>query len=279
MDKLEIMNIQGIACYEKEGMVYLNTEACARGLGFTTVAASGNEVVRWNTVHKYLSDLGVAGSCNGSNYRECCPDFIPENIFYRLAMKAKNAAAEAFQARIADEVIPSIRRHGAYMTPDTLDKMIASPEFGIKLLTALKDEQEKRKVLEAQNQTLQETVSVQTQQIAELTPKASYYDVVLNCKDLVAISAIAKDYGWSATKMNNYLHEAGVQYKQGSIWLLYQKYAEQGYTSTKTHSYPGNDGEVHGKVHTYWTQKGRLFLYALLKSEGILPLIEREGAA
>lgn len=94
----EILNISGVSCYEKDGTAYLSLEAVARGLGFTTVAKSGNEVVRWNTVHEYLVSLGVATSCNGTNYREKCPDFIPENIFYRLAMKAKNEAAEKFQA-------------------------------------------------------------------------------------------------------------------------------------------------------------------------------------
>lgn len=98
---------------------------------------------------------------------------------------------------------------------------------------------------------------------------------MLNCKDLISTSAIAKDYGKSAVWMNRWLHEKGVQFKQGDIWLLYQKYAEKGYTSTKTHSYAGTDGEPHTKVHTYWTQKGRLFIYDLMKEDGILPLIER----
>ncbi|WP_438588950.1 phage antirepressor KilAC domain-containing protein [Dubosiella newyorkensis] len=117
---------------------------------------------------------------------------------------------------------------------------------------------------------------IQAQQIKELQPKASYYDVVLNCKDLMSISKIAKDYGWSAVKMNRYLHEKGVQYKQGDIWLLYQKHSWNGYTNTKTHSYIGDDGLNHSKVHTYWTQKGRLFIYDLLKADGVLPIIERE---
>ena len=77
--------------------------------------------------------------------------------------------------------------------------------------------------------------------------------------------------------MNDYLHEKGVQYRQGKIWLLYQKYAERGYTTTKTHSYPGSDGELHTSVHTYWTQAGRLFIYGLLKEDGIFPVME--GAA
>jgi len=117
---------------------------------------------------------------------------------------------------------------------------------------------------------------IQEQQIKELQPKASYYDVVLNCKDLLSISKIAKDYGWSAIKMNSYLHERGVQFKQGDIWLLYQRYADKGYTNTKTHPYIGSDGETHTRVHTHWTQKGRLFIYDLLKADGVLPIIERE---
>ena len=123
---------------------------------------------------------------------------------------------------------------------------------------------------------LEQEAAVQKQQLAEMRPKASYYDVVLNSPSLLAVSEFAKDYGWSAKRMNQYLHEKGVQYKQGGkIWLLYQKYAGCGYTSTKTHAYPAHDGTMHTKVHTYWTQKGRLFIYDLLKADGILPLIER----
>ena len=131
-------------------------------------------------------------------------------------------------------------------------------------------------LLTHQNMELTDTIAVQNQQILEMKPKVSYYDVVLNCKDLISTSAIAKDYGKSAIWMNRYLHEKGVQFKQGDIWLLYQKYAQKGYTSTKTHSYPGTDGETHTKVHTYWTQKGRLFIYELMKSDGMMPLIEQE---
>ena len=132
-------------------------------------------------------------------------------------------------------------------------------------------------LLRHQNMELTDTIAVQNQQILEMKPKVSYYDVVLNCKDLISTSAIAKDYGKSAIWMNRYLHDKGIQFKQGDIWLLYQKYAEKGYTSTKTHSYLGSNGEQHTKVHTYWTQKGRLFIYELMKADGMLPQIEMEG--
>lgn len=106
----EIMNICGVDCYEKDGTAYLRLESVARGLGFTTTqTVNGTEYVnvRWKRVDEYLSELNFA-TCGKR------PDFIPENIFYRLAMKAKNATAEKFQALVADEIIPSIRKTGSY---------------------------------------------------------------------------------------------------------------------------------------------------------------------
>jgi anti-repressor protein len=113
---------------------------------------------------------------------------------------------------------------------------------------------------------------VLTQQVHELKPKASYYDLVLQNKSLLTVSKIAKDYGMSAKALNKKLHELGVQFKQGDIWLLYSKYQDKGYTQTTTHVI---DAEK-STINTKWTQKGRLFLYDLLKSEGILPMIERK---
>lgn len=189
---------------------------------------------------------------------------INESGLYSLILSSKLPTACRFKRWVTSEVLPTIRRHGVY----AVDEVLANPDMLIEALLQLKAEREI-------NQALKETVAVQNQQIVEMKPKASYYDVVLNCKDLVAISVIAKDYGWSANRMNQYLHQKGVQYKQGNkIWLLYQKYAEMGYTNTKTHSYPGNDGTMHTAVHTYWTQQGRLFIYELLKSDGILPTME-----
>ena len=131
-------------------------------------------------------------------------------------------------------------------------------------------------LVQKQDTELLETVVVQNQQIAELKPKATYYDVVLKCRDAVNISVIAKDYGWRAQKMNDYLHKVGIQFKQSDIWLLYQKYANCGYTKTNTHVYEDSFGCQHTKVHTKWTQKGRLFIYETLKADGIYPQIEQE---
>jgi hypothetical protein plarl_21461 len=131
-------------------------------------------------------------------------------------------------------------------------------------------------IAEKELSTLRLECKVQSQQIAELKPKASYYDLVLQCKDLLSMTEIAKDYGMSAKGMNSKLHELGVQYKQSGIWFLYAKYQDKGYTQTKTQYYIKADGTQGVSAHTYWSQKGRLFLYDLLKDNGILPMIERE---
>ena len=102
VEKPKIMNLDGIECYEKDGVVYLKLETVARGLGLTRIAKSGNEVVRWERVCKYLTELGVPARGDDG--------FIPENIFYQLAMKARNKSAQMFQVKIADEVLPKCRQ-------------------------------------------------------------------------------------------------------------------------------------------------------------------------
>lgn len=109
-----------------------------------------------------------------------------------------------------------------------------------------------------------------------MQPKASYYDLILQCKDLLSVTEIAKDFGMSTKKLNEILHEKGIQFKQSGIWLLYAKYQYKGYTRTKTKNYCRPDGSQGSNVHTYGTQKGRLFLYEQLKNNGYLPKIERE---
>ena len=141
----EVITISGVDCYEKDGTAYLKLEAVARGLGFTqTQEKNGTEYtsVRWERIEKYMEEIGFP-------HKRGKESFIPENIFYRLAMKAKNETAERFQALVADEIIPSIRKHGAYMTPQKIEEVLLNPDTIIKLATELKAEQEKRVALES----------------------------------------------------------------------------------------------------------------------------------
>lgn len=201
----DILNINGIECYEQGGTAYLKLETVARGLGFTQIAKSGNEVVRWERVHKYLEELGVP-TCGDDG-------FIPENIFYRLAMKAKNEAAEQFQAVIADEVIPSIRKHGAYMTPETLQAAILNPDTLIRLCQQLKDEQSKRKTLEAANSAL-----VVENQI--MAPKADYFDQLVERNTLTNFRETAKELGISPKKLVQFLLDKKYIYRDKKGKLL-----------------------------------------------------------
>jgi phage antirepressor YoqD-like protein len=150
-----------------------------------------------------------------------------------------------------------------------MDELLADPDMLIAALTELKAERE-------QNKVLQQTVAVQKQQIEEFQPKASYYDVVLNSKSLVTITQIAKDYGMSGKAMNKLLADLKVQYKQSRQWLLYSKYQSCGYTHSQTFDIEQADGQTRVVMETKWTQKGRLFLYQLLRLNDILPLIERD---
>lgn len=187
--------------------------------------------------------------------------FLTENGLYEVLMQSRKPLAKEFKKKVK-EILKSIRKHGLYAVDDLLD----NPDMAIAALQKLKEERQLR--LQAQ-----EEIAQKNQIIQELQPKATYYDLILQSESLVAMSVIAKDYGMSARKLNDLLHELKVQFKQGSTWLLYQKYASKGYTQSKTHTI---DAE-RSKMHTYWTQKGRLFIYDLLKNKkGILPKIEQD---
>jgi len=181
---------------------------------------------------------------------------INESGLYCLILSSKQPQAKAFRRWVTSEVLPTIRKHGAYITEETLEKMLGSHEFLADLLDALADEHAVNVLLEGR--------------ISELTPKAHYCDRVLDSGETLPISIIAKDYGMSAMAFNRLLYELGIQYRLGTTWLLYQEYAGKGYTKSKTYYTP--KGEC--VVHTYWLQRGRQFLYEKLATVGIFPLLE-----
>ena len=185
--------------------------------------------------------------------------FIPEGDVYRLIVQSKLPSAERFESWVFDEVLPTIRKHGAYVT----DTVLNNPDLLEQALNALKAEREKRAELEAKN-------AIQLGIIQEMEPKVSYYDIILRTKNAVPITLIAKDYGMSATRLNRILHALDIQYRVGGTWMLYQKYAAEGYTVTHTYTVDQDTS----RMHTCWTQKGRLFLYDLLCDNGIYPVME-----
>ncbi|WP_040305955.1 phage antirepressor KilAC domain-containing protein [Caloramator australicus] len=246
-----------------DGKEYFPATDCARILGYTNPQKAIRDHCRGCT--KRSVGVVTGKKADGTDaIQEVEMKFIPEGDLYRLIVKSKLPKAERFERWVFDEVLPSIRKHGIYATDKLIDEIIADPDLGIRLFTELKVEREKRRQLEIEN-------AMSRQIIGELKPKATYYDLILQNKSLVPISKIAKDYGMSGKAMNRLLHELGVQYKLGDTWLLYQEYADKGYTQSKTHIIDADKT----RIQTYWTQKGRLFLYDLLKNKkGIVPLIE-----
>lgn len=209
---------------------------------------------------KHVDDEDKLGSQIATSGQNREMKVINESGLYSLILSSKLPSAKKFKRWVTSEVLPAIRKHGAFMTNEKIEEVLLNPDTIIKLATELKTERERRSIAE--------------QRVNELTPKASYYDLVLSNESLVTITQIAKDYGMSGQAMNHKLHDLGVIYKQGNTWLLYSKYQRTGWTHSETIMVDKADGTQKAVMHTKWTQKGRLGLYELLKRHGILPLIE-----
>lgn len=187
---------------------------------------------------------------------------ISEPGIYQLASQSKLPSAEPFQDWMYEDVLPSIRKHGAYLTDSKIEEVLSDPDTIIKLATQLKTERSGRMIAE--------------QQVKELQPKADYYDQILANKGLVTTTSIAKNYGKTANEFNKLLHQLGIQFNQSGSWYLYSKYQSNGYTHTIPVPYTHTDGHKDIKPQTKWTQKGHIFIYELLKANGIVPMIERD---
>lgn len=259
MNELQIFNspeFGDIRTVEIDGKPYFVANDVAKSLGYKRPADAVTAHCKGSVKHRYLTEGG-----------EQEVKVIPEGDVYRLISRSKLPSAEKFERWVFDEVLPSIRKHGAYMTEQVIEKALTSPDFLIQLATQLKEEQEKRKLAESE-------VKMKNQIISELKPKADYYDEILKNPGLVTITQIAKDYGMSGKKMNDILHSLGIQYKQSGQWLLYDRYSKNGYTHSETVDITRSDGRPDVKMNTKWTQKGRIFLYNTLKEKDILPVIE-----
>lgn len=243
----------------EDGTILFSASDVAKALGYSVprkaVLDHCRYVLKRNVPHPQSLDKEIEMS------------FIPESDLYRLIFSSKLPNAEKFTDWVTDEVLPSIRKHGLYATED----LIANPDLAIAAFTALKEEREKRKLLEQKNSEQAKLISSQADTISVLEPKASYCDMVLKAKNPITVTQIAKDYGMSAVSFNKLLKDLKIQYRSGDCWVLYQKYVNNGYTKSSTFSLD-NQSSV---IHTYWTQKGRLFLYDVLKKNGTLPAVEK----
>lgn len=183
--------------------------------------------------------------------------FVNEPGLYSLILGSRKPDAKKFKRWITHDVIPSIRKTGLYATDQAIDQILNDPDFGIRLLQELK--QSRKEAMEAQKQ------------IAESKPKIEFYDKVLQSENLMTTTEIAKDFGWSAHKLNKFLEEKKVQYRQSGRYLLYADYSDRGLAQSRTFVHTNREGEEVTDIYLCWTQKGREIIYNLLKSEGVYP--------
>ena len=170
-------------------------------------------------------------------------NIINESGLYSLILSSKLESARRFKRWVTSEVLPAIRRNGRY------------------------ELEQQNRLLESRNALLEEIS-------AQQKPLTDYARNILSSTQTVTITQIAQDYGFSAVRFNELLMRLRIQHKVGGQWILYSPYLTKGYVQSFSSYFVMSDGEVQVKVHTRWTQSGRLFLYEELKKAGLLPLIE-----
>lgn len=247
MEKLEIFKndifgeIRRLEINEKD---YFQAVQCASILGYSNPRSALKRHAKYAFKHKAKTSGGVQEAI-----------FIPESDLFRLIVHSKLPYAKKFERWVFDEVLPTIRSKGIYATDKVIEEGLKDSTTIKGILTELKEEREQLMF-----------------ELEESKEKVNYHDKVLNSKLLMPITIIAKDYGMSGSQMNKILNSLRVQYKISDKWVLYQEYAPQGYTSSKTL----NISEGKYIIVTYWTEKGRVFIYELLKEKlVVVPLIEK----
>ncbi|WP_131068798.1 phage antirepressor KilAC domain-containing protein [Clostridioides difficile] len=265
-NNLMVFEGKEVEVFEFEGQILFNPKHVAECLDIKNV----NENLR-NMNNKQVIKL-INSKISSTDIRKLHntgENFLTESGVYKLIFKSRKEEAERFQDWVTDEVLPSIRKTGTYNMVNRQLKdsyMIDNP---IERAKRWIEEQKEKEQLQLEGK-------MKDQVIKELKPKADYTDMILKNKGLVTITQIAKDYGMSGKEMNKILHERGIQYKQSGQWLLYKQHQGKGYTHSETIDITRSDGMTDVKMTTKWTQKGRLFLYDLLKVNNILPDIEKE---
>jgi len=196
---------------------------------------------------------------------------INESGLYSLILSSKLPNAKAFKRWVTSEVLPSIRKTGAYIRDDLLEKLAQSEKTAAQYLKMLNAEKRINKQSMRVIKQSDRVIKAMDEFIDEAKPIIEYCESVLQCENTIPVSVIAKDYGMSAAGFNRILCSAKIQYRVGGVWVLYSKYDGNGYTATNTFIKEGK-----AIVHTVWTQKGREFLYEKLKEFDILPEYETE---
>ena len=256
----EIVTINNVRGYiDEKGTAWLNLEDVARELGFTQIK-NKKEYIRWETVISY---------CNEFSQQVGKESFIPENIFYKLCMKANNEVARKFQDRVCDEILPYIRKTGMYLTDNVFEIIMKSPERIGEMLIEFGKTKKQNEQLILENKE-------KDKQIIELKPAKEYLDKILSTEDTMVITQIAADYGLSGLRLNKILHDERFIRNVNGQWLLYSEHMNKGYTKSETIVMKRKDGTDKAIPTTKWTQKGRLKIHNILTNLGFLANMDKE---
>lgn len=201
---------------------------------------------------------------------------VNESGLYSLILSSKMPNAKRFKHWVTSEVLPTIRKHGAYMTDQKAFDVVHNKDGLASLLQQAADQLREKDIQIEQVKAENKNLSIQ---LEESNKKVSYLDIILGTPDVLATTQIAADYGYSAVKFNQILHRLGIQHKVNSQWILYRVYMGKGYVTSKLFTYKDTKGRDRSKTTTYWTQKGRKLIYDVLREDNILPLIERDDIA
>lgn len=238
----ELITIEKVRGFIGEnGIIFLNLEDVARGLGFVDIK-NGIEYIRWNRVEKYLKDFGFATS--GEN------DFIPENIFYLLAMKGKNEIARNFQLKVANKILPAIRKTGMYATEELLN----NPDLAIQAFMRLKEEMKKRKELE--------------KKVEEQQPKVEFYNDMTGSDTTAEIGTVAKVLNFKSVGRNtlfDILRRQGILQRDN---MPFQTYVDRGYFRVVESKWNAPNGDVKVNYKTVVYQKGIEYISKVLRDLG-----------
>lgn len=266
MNKLQLFNFEGneVRTLKVNDEPYFVGKDVANILGYSRTA----DAIR---SHVDPEDKGV-GEIQTPGGRQKL-QIINESGLYSLILSSKMPNAKRFKHWVTSEVLPAIRKHGAYMTDEKAFDVVNNKNGLADLLQQAADQLKQKDIrieeVEAENKNL-------SIQLEESNKKASYLDLILGDPTPIVTTQIANDYGYSAIAFNRLLKKLRVQRRVNGQWILYKPFMGKGYTSTKSKPYEDHRGKLRIKIYTVWTQKGRRFIYDILKKNGILPLIERE---
>ncbi len=275
MNDLELFNFEGnnVRTLEIDEEAYFVGKDVAKVLGYARLQKAVNDHV--DPEDKIEKIVNISQPSQNRTKPEMTL-LITESGVYSLIFNSKMPNAKRFKRWVTSEVLPAIRKHGAYMTDEKAFDVVNNKNGLADLLQQAADQLKQKDIrieeVEKENKNL-------TIQLEESNKKANYLDLILGDPTPILITQIANDYGYSAVSFNKLLNKLRIQRRVNGQWILYRTYMGKGYTTTKNVDYADRHGNFKTKIYTVWTQKGRRFIYDILKKNDILPLIERDDIA